>query len=441
MENTELKALLEKLQSLEALTKEENDLLATYIAKQDTEVEKATEEKRPVRKVDFSDDGKGRSMVRSIREIVKLPGRLLKDEEKELADFNDDVLIASTILKTDPRNLRMWNQFAESSSALKRAMDSATATEGAEWVPTIVSAQLIEKYRTEAKVASLFYEITMPNNPYVYPYSAGLSASDFYFVGEATSDSPTASPPTTLATSSQTLTAKKFKARVYFSEEFTESSIVPVLPALRTDLIKAMAETVDDVILNGDTTATHQDSNVTDSKDRRKAFNGLRDMCQAGTKVDVGTHTYVLHRSILKKMAKYGLNAKELAIITGPVGINAYRALAEVQTVDKYGPAAFILTGELMKLDGVPIIGSEYIGETLNASGVYDGSVVDNTIQVYVNRRGFMLGNWLPVKLTFKEEGEVDQNQLILRFFKAFQPRWTPSATVLTIGLGYNLPI
>ena len=45
MENTELKALLEKLQSLETLTKEENDLLATYIAKQDTEVEKPTEEK------------------------------------------------------------------------------------------------------------------------------------------------------------------------------------------------------------------------------------------------------------------------------------------------------------------------------------------------------------------------------------------------------------
>ena len=435
----EIKELLEKLQSLETLTKEENDLLATYIAKQDAEVEKAAEEKRPVRKVDFSDDGKVKSMVRSIREIVKLPSHLLKDEERELADFNDDVVLLSTLLKADPRSLRSWNQFAESSSALKRAMDAATATEGAEWVPTVLSSQLIEKYRMTAKVAGLFQEVTMPNNPYKYPYSAGLSASDFYYVGEATSDSPTASPPTTMATSDLTLTAKKLKARTYFSEEFTESSIVPVLPALKNDLIIAKGEVVDDIILNGDTTATHMDSDVTDSKDRRKAWNGLRDLCPSGTIKDLSTFSYANHRTIIVAMGKYGLNAQELAIISGPTGINKYRSLTEVTTVDKYGPNAFILTGELGKLDGIPLIPSEYIRQNLNATYVYDGVTTTYTQALYVNKRGFMLGNWLGVKLTFKEEGEVDQNQLIIRFYKSFTPRWTPSSTVTTIGMAHKM--
>ena len=45
----------------------------------------------------------------------------------------------------------------------------------------------------------------------------------------------------------------------------------------------------------------------------------------------------------------------------------------------------------------------------------------------------------LGVKLTYKEDAEVDQNQLIIRFYKAMGYRWTPSATVTTIGLADNI--
>jgi len=439
----ELKKLFEELtakfEKAEELSKEEIDMLTKLNAAQ--EAAKATpdpeKKKEPFRKIAFTDDHpKG---VRSIREIINLPARMLSDAEKEIQRWNDDIYILSTLLKTDPRNLKSWGKLATSSSALRKAMDSATAAEGSEWVPTILSAELIEKYRMVAKVSSLFRDVAMPNNPFVYPYSAGLSASDFYFVGESTSDSPTGSPTATMATSSQTLTAKKLKARVYFSEELSEGSVVPVLPALRAEMVNAMAEVVDDIDLNGDTTSTHQDSDVTSSKDRRKAWKGLRKLCPSGTKKDLSTFSYANHRTILVAMGKYGLNTSELAIIGGPKSINKYRALSEVVTVEKYGPKAVVLNGELQKLDGISMIASEYIRENLNASGVYDGTTTSYTESIYVNKRGFRHGTWLTPKLTFKEEGETDQNQLIIRFYKAFQPVWTPSSTITTIGVAYKV--
>jgi HK97 family phage major capsid protein len=318
-------------------------------------------------------------------------------------------------------------------------MDTATAAEGLEWVPTALSADFIEKFRFGSRIASLFPDIAMPTNPFKLPYTGGLGADSFYLVGESISDSPAASPTTTLATGAQTLTAKKLKARIYFSEEITEQSIVPLLPHLLAEILQAGSEAIDDCVLNGDTTATHMDSDVTDSKDRRKIWNGLRDQCPAGTKVDLGTFATATLLSIVTAMGKYGITPQDLALITGPTGYNKLRLLTEVLTVDKYGPQATILNGELAKISGIPIIISEAVRQNLNATGVYDGSTTTKTIALLVNRKAAMLGSWMQVKMTYKEDAEVDQNQLILRFYKALAYRWTPSSTVTTIGLAYNI--
>ena len=432
-----LEKIIEKLSKGEELTPEEKEFWTKYQAAMAPKAAPAPAPV-PVRRLDLTDGLPG-AQVRAISEIVNTPPKRLNEVERELQFFNDEAYIAATILGKNPRELKMWDGYFGRSSALRKAMDAATANEGAEWVPTLLSADFLERMRLEAKVASLFQDISMPSNPFKKPYSAGLSASDFYFVGESTSDSPTASPPSTLATGDQTLTAKKLKARVLFSDELQEDSIVPVIPHLRGELIRAGAEVVEDVVLNGDTTATHQDSDVTDSKDRRKAWNGLRDLCQSGNKADHSTFSTANYQTLLKTMGIYGINPTELVIIVGPTGYHKFRALAEVLTVDKYGPSATILNGELGKLMGSPIITSEYIRQNLNATGVYDATTMTYTIYLIVNRRGFMLGTRGGVKLTFDTDAKVDQNQLIMSFRKAFQPVWTPSSTITTIALGYKV--
>jgi HK97 family phage major capsid protein len=390
----------------------------------------------PARKIMLGD----KIRVRSMSEIHATPASGLNEVEQELQKLNDDALIVGTLLRVPPTATKLWNNTLSRSAALRKALDASTSTEGSEWVPTLLSADYIEKFRLEAKVAALFNDVAMPSNPYTLPYVGGLSASNFYLAAESTSDAPSSSTPSTPSSSSQTLTAKKLKARVLFSDELSEDSIIPILPMLRADLAKAGAEALEDVILNGDTTATHLDADVTDSRDRRKAFNGLRDMSAlvTATKKDLATFSTATVASIFTAMGKYGIQPSKLAIICSAVGYNKLRLLTDVLTVDKYGANATILNGELGKFLGIPIIVTEYLREDANASGVYDGSTTTKSLLLGVHRPGFIIGTRGGVKLTFQAEGETDQNQLIMSFRKAFQPIWTPSATVQTIGLGYN---
>ena len=434
-----LEKILDKINKGEELTPDEKAFWAKF---QTAMAPKPAAE--PVRKLELGDAGGVK--VRSITDIMNevhgsnTGSGPLNEVESELQRFSENAYIVATILGKSPRQLKMWDNYLGRSSALRKAMDATTAAEGLEWVPTLLSADFITRFRLEAKVASLFPDFAMPSNPWKMPYFAGMGASNFYYVGESISDEVTASPPTTPATGDQTLTAKKLKSRIYFSDELTEDSILPVISVLRSEMVKAGAEVVEDIVLNGDVTATHQDSDVTDSKDRRKAWSGLRKLCPTATKGSLATFTAASHiAAFIILMGKYGINPADLAFITGGVGYNKFRALTEVMTVDKYGPSAVVLNGELGKLFGSPIIVSEYIRENLNATGVYDGTTTTKTQVLIVNKQGFMLGTRGGVKLTFKQEAEVDQNQLIMSFRKAFQPRWTPSASVLTIANGYNV--
>lgn len=390
----------------------------------------------PARHVELI-DGPGAPLVRSISEIMARPAVQLNEVERELQKHIDDAVIVSSVLRKDPRSLKMYGNLG--SSALRKALDTATSGEGSEFVPTALSAQFIEAATLESKVAALFNDIPMPTNPYKIPYFAGIGADSFYQKPEATSDSPAASPASTPATGDQTLTAKSLIAIVPLSDELSEDSIVPIVPMLKAALVKGAAAAEDDVIINGDTTATHMDSDVTDARDRRKIWNGLRDLCQSGNKADHGTFSTANVLALLKTMGKYAINPDDLAFIVGPTGYHLFRALSEVQTVDKYGANATLLKGEIGKLVGSPIIASEAIRQNLNASGVYDATTMTKTIWIAVNRKGFMRGYRGLPKLEFERDAKVGQNYLILTLRRAFQPVWTPSSTVTTIALGYNV--
>lgn len=435
-ENVDFKSLNDKLDNIEKLTQEDIDLMKKIVARQES-VSAETREVVPIRNIDLSEVDRP-TKTRSITEVMHLPESLLSDEEIELQKFAEDAYIVSELLKVDPRSLKMWQQFEASQSALKKAMDTATAAEGAEWVPTSLSATLIETFRLQSKVAGLIMDIPMPTNPYDVPFLSG--GVTYYYVPESTSDEPSKAPASTVGTGKRTLTAKKIKARLLFSDELSEASIVPVLPAIKEEAGLAGAEALDDIIINGDDSTTHQDSNVTDSKDRRKAWKGLRKLCPAGTKADLSTFDKDTVRGRLTAMGKFALSdpANTLAWLASIKVYNKLRGLTETLTVDKYGPKATILNAEFAKIYGVPIIVSEKIAENLNNTGVYDGSTVDKTIILVFYRRGFMLGTWKLPKIRYKEDDDTDQNTLNISFKKAFVDRYA-TASNTTIALGYKI--
>jgi hypothetical protein len=116
--------------------------------------------------------------------------------------------------------------------------------------------------------------------------------------------------------------------------------------------------------------------------------------------------------------------------------------IAEVVTVDKYGPSATILTGELAKLDGIPIVVSEFVREDLNDAGVQDGMTETDTVLPLVYRPGFMYGDRRNVTMLVLREvyAEMDQDAIIATQRLDFQAMHE-ATTEFIVGLGYNITV
>jgi HK97 family phage major capsid protein len=356
----------------------------------------------------------------------------------ELQSRADDIYLASKLLRRDPRNLKMWSEFAQEASALRKAMDTATSEEGLEWIPTGFSSELIRKVKLALKVAALSGRIAMPTNPFKLPIDGADAVA--YLTSEATSDTASKITASTPGTNNVTFDAVKLACRVLVSTELEEDSLVAILPLLRDKIVQALAEAQESATVNGDTAGTHMDSDVTASSDVRKAWDGYRKLALSAAKIDCSTFDITSLRAIRSAMGKYGVNPANLAWVAGISVFNQMLGLDEVMTVDKYGQGATILTGELAKLDGIPIIVSEFIRENLNAGGVYDGVTTDRTVLPLVYRPAFLYGDRRNITLKVSQElyMESDQDVAIATQRLDFQPV-QDAASEPIVGLGYDI--
>ncbi len=88
---------------------------------------------------------------------------------------------------------------------------------------------------------------------------------------------------------------------------------------------------------------------------------------------------------------KYGINPNDLALICDGATFLKMCQLSEVLTLDKMGPMATVLTGQLASLSGFPVIPSEDYGLTVAAGHVHYST---NTLGqfIIVNRKGIKIG-------------------------------------------------
>lgn len=326
---------------------------------------------------------------------------------------------------------------------LAQAMDSATSAEGVEYVPRELSAALIERVNLELLVAPLFVNVDMPTNPFDIPARA-VSRTRLGKVAENTADTgQTGWLKVTPGTRKVTLTAVKFGGESLVSRDLEEDSLIAILPFIEEELTDYMAADFEDCLVNGDTTGSHQDSDVSASTDPRKNFNGLRKLAISAAKTDLSNAAPTVANTVRanrKKMLKYGVRPADLAHV---MSINAYIQLladSAVLTLEKYGPYATILTGELGKVDGSPIIVSEYVRSDLNASGVYDGTTTTRSELLTVNRKSFAIGERRGLTLQVLRElyAEFDQDAVTASWRKAFAARYTASTEPI-VAVAYNV--
>lgn len=141
---------------------------------------------------------------------------------------------------------------------------STLTSYGDEWVVTANSSALWEEIRHNAQIVSKLPSIEVPQGSEAIKIPLESTDPVFYKVAQATGDAATGglstpAPTVTssrMGTSNTTLTVAKMGARVRWTGETDEDSIVPFAPQLRKQLATVASEYMDHVVLDGDTRAT-----------------------------------------------------------------------------------------------------------------------------------------------------------------------------------------
>lgn len=393
-------------------------------------------------------DERGRHSYKSL--ILDRPN--MRDADvKDLQRLNDDLLLlalcinAKRITEQLPpiavTELNLYKQW-QGETARYKAMDTQTSAEGAEWLPTAFSANMIEQIRFSTEIVQLFPVVTIPRAAGSIKLPKAGADPTVKWVAEETADTGTKFPVSTPGTGNVELVPKKFVVRVLFSTESEEDLILPVLDYIRNQkIIPTIAEAMEDAALNGDATGGHVDADVTASDDVRKAYDGLRNSVQAANDVDAGNIDpsnagfNAKFLAAAAAMGKYGQNRRKLFSVFGNNSSWAILNNASVVTVEKYGQGAAILTGEIGRFMGIPIVVSGKVRESLNASGVYDGVTTNRTHVMICHKDAFAVG--LKRDLTIKASDllymETDQTVVVATLRKAFKFLYGTDAAINNI--------
>ena len=420
-------------------------MIADELAKLDAKMEemKAFSRERaetPASKSDPVDAGGKAGGVQEFKAFLDMPTDELlaqpaqvQHQIKAFRQFNDDALLIAAAMQVPVTNTKFFLGKWSDQSQLRKAMDSVSAGTGLEWVPTEFSRDLYDRVRLQLKVAALFQDIPMPTDPFKLPMNTADTTAKLG--SEATE--PT---ETYLTTANATLDAKKLIVYTSVSYEAEEDWIIAALPTIRNNQVIALASGLEKAIINGDTTATHQDSNVTASDDVQKAWRGLRKTGLAlACAKDLGSvQTDAGYASVRTAMGKYGIEPGQLAWIMSSSSWNIARLFTNTRTVNLFGPEqATILTGQLGFYDGVPVIVSEYLNTNQNATGVYDGSTTTKTSVLLVRKDSHTLGSRKGITVETDRDITKQVTKIVTCMRKAFIA--VIPTTELVVGVGYNL--
>ena len=324
---------------------------------------------------------------------------------------------------------------------------STQAGFGDEWVPEMWSGQIWQRARQENSILPLFQAVEMPSNPFELP-TEGTDPT-VYFVPETSDEahlslgSGNAIPESKIGTGKVQLDAKKLALRVGFSSELVEDSVVPVLAIYREQAMRAITDSIDHVLLNGDTAASgniNSNGSTPNANSRSKAFNGLRKLAlvsnSAGRVNANGGPTLALLRSVRFKLAaRYAARPSELAWIVDGGSYAKLLGLSEFLTMEKAGPLATARSGQIGIMDGAPVIVSAEMPLTDGSGGKVNAtSATSNTkgTALCVARPGWFVGYRRRIAVSLDYLPYYDSYQLTATVRLAFVSFDTDVAGALT---------
>lgn len=324
---------------------------------------------------------------------------------------------------------------------------STQAGFGDEWVPEMWSGQIWQRARQENAILPLFQAIEMPSNPFELPIEG--TDPTVYFVPETSNEaqltlgSGNAIPESKIGSGKVQLNAKKLALRVGFSSELVEDAVVPVLAIYREQAMRAITDSIDHVLLNGDTAASsniNSNGSAPEANSRSKAFNGLRKLALVSNdagRVDAnGGPTLALLRSVRFKLAaRHAARPADLAWIVDGGSYAKLLGLSEFLTMEKAGPLATARSGQIGIMDGAPVIVSAEMPLSDGAGGKVNGSTASSNTKgtaLCVARSGWFVGYRRRIAVSLDYLPYYDSYQLTATVRLAFVSFDTDVAAALT---------
>ncbi|MCS7072218.1 MAG: phage major capsid protein, partial [Anaerolinea sp.] len=276
---------------------------------------------------------------------------------------------------------------------------------GDEWVPELWSAQIWNRAREDNIILPLFNAVEMPSNPFFLPTEGADPA--VYYVPETADEAQLTLgaanpiPDSRIGTGRVQLLARKLALRVGFSAELVEDAIVPVLTLYRQQAVQAILDSIDHVLLNGDI-ETGATGNINKSHaapaatDRYLVFDGLRKLplvtnSANGISAGGAPTLALLRQARFTMLPRYAARPADLAWIVDSATYARLLGLTEYVTVDKGGPTATAITGQIGLLDGSPVLVSPEMPLATSTGRVgASGNVTGTAICVY--RPGWTVG-------------------------------------------------
>lgn len=323
-----------------------------------------------------------------------------------------------------------------------KALTSTGAATGDEYVPTDMADQVWMDMFLASKVAGTLLTVPMTSDPFDWPLGLG---SVVWRKGTQNTATTHSDP----ATAKSTFTTTELVTEQRWSYTLDEDAVVAMMPLLRAEITRSAGEMIDDFAINADSTnAATGNINLDDADPADDSYylsdgqDGLRHQWivdNTAQTVNAGGDALVDAdlTSAFKLQDKYAVDPQSNIILCD---VSTYLAgllpLTNVFTVDKFGPSAVILTGQLAAYRGVPIIPSSQHRKA-EADGKQSTTAANNTlgsITLY-NRLNWGLGFRRQVLIEVDRLIQARQLVMVTSFREAIGARGARSTNVHTSGI------
>ncbi|MFZ9292213.1 MAG: hypothetical protein ACO26C_06715, partial [Ilumatobacteraceae bacterium] len=269
--------------------------------------------------------------------------------------------------------------------------------------------------------------------------------------GAASNDDPAAYTASSAVLDKISITPKAIAVRMVIDDFSMEDAVSVTMADMLTVIARSIRFGVEDAVLNGqsgvtatDTIASWAPGSIFDTTgaggtgDHRNQIKGFRgEALDLSNTVDMSTFSYAKILELLAKLdSPFNMSTGRRFVTSAKVVLMKLLAMEQVATVDKYGPRASVISGEIASIAGVPIRVSPFATDDLASTGRYTGSGATSGLLLIDTAQHRMS---IRRALSISNERKPSKGIVELTALQRFNRRSLQLSTAKTCAYGINI--